>query len=51
MGETIIRMHIKAKGGVIIRIRTVRTVKGMDGGTIRAIYHKIESMKHLQRKM
>ena len=37
MGGTIIRIHIKAKGGVIIRIRTVKTIKGMDGGTIRTI--------------
>ena len=28
MGETIIRIKIKAKGGVIIRIRTVRIIKG-----------------------
>ena len=30
MGETIIRVKIKAKGGVLIRIRTI---KGMEGGT------------------
>ena len=51
MGETIIRIRIKAKGGVIIRIRTVRTIKGMDGGTIRTIYHQTELVNHLLRKM
>ena len=35
MAEITIRTKIKAKGGVIIRIRIVRTVKVMDGGTIR----------------
>ena len=51
MGETIIRINIKAKGGVIIRIRTVRTIKGMDGGTIKTICHQIELVNHLLRKM
>ena len=47
MGETIIIINIKAKGGVIIRIRTVRTIKGMDGGTIKTICHQIELVNHL----
>ena len=51
MGETIIRIKIKAKGGVIIRIRTVRTIKGMDGGIIRTICHQTEPVNHLLRKM
>ena len=50
MGETIIKIKIKAKGGVIIRIRTVRTIKGMDGGIIRTICHQTEPMNHLMRK-
>ena len=50
MGETIIIIKIKAKGGVIIRIRIVRTVKGMDGGTIRTICHRTELVNHLLRK-
>ena len=50
MGETIIRIRIKAKGGVIIRIITVRTIKGMDGGTIRTICHQTELVNHLLRK-
>ena len=29
MGETIIRTKIKAKGGVTIRIRIVKKIKGM----------------------
>ena len=33
MGATTIRTKIKAKGGVITRI--IRTVRVMDGGTIR----------------
>ena len=39
MGETTIIIKIKAKGGVIIR---VRTIKGMDGGTIRTTCHQLE---------
>ena len=50
MGETIIRIKIKAKGGVIIRIITVKTIKGMDGGTIRTICHQTELVNHLLRK-
>ena len=50
MGETIIRIKIKAKGGVIIRIRIVKKIKGMDGGTIRTICHQIELVNHLLRK-
>ena len=50
MGETIIRIKIKAKGGVIIRIRIVRTIKGMDGGAIRTICHQTELVNHLLRK-
>ena len=42
MGETTIRTKIKAKGGVIPRIRIIRTVKGMDGGTIRTTCHHPE---------
>ena len=42
MGEITIRTKIKAKGGVIIRIRIVRTVKVMDGGTIRITCHHPE---------
>ena len=37
MGETVIRIRIRAKGGVIIRTRIIRTIKGMDGGIIRTI--------------
>ena len=48
MGETIIR--IRARGGVIIRIRTVKTMKGMDGGTIGTICHQTELVNHLRRK-
>ena len=51
IGEKIIRIKIKAKGGVIIRIRTVKTIKGMDGGTIRTICHQTELVNHLMRKM
>ena len=50
MGEKIIRINIKAKGGVIIRIRTARTIKGMDGGTIKTICHQVELVNHLPRK-
>ena len=50
MGETIIRIKIKAKGGVIIRIRKVRTIKGMDGGITRTICHQTELVNHLLRK-
>ena len=50
MGETIIRIKIKAKGGVTIRIRIIRTVKGMDGGIIRTTCHQIELVNHLLRK-
>ena len=51
MGETTIRIKIKAKGGVTIRIRTIRTVKDMDGGIIRTACHQIELVNHLLRKM
>ena len=40
MGATTIRTKIKAKGGVILRI--IRTVRVMDGGTIRTTYHQPE---------
>ena len=45
MGETTIRTKIKAKGGLIIRIRIIRTVKVMDGGTIRITCHHLDSPK------
>ena len=50
MGETTIRIKIKAKGGETIRIRTIRTIKGMDGGTIRKTCHQTELENHLLRK-
>ena len=50
MGETITRIKTKAKGGVIVRIRTIKTIKGMDGGTIRIAYHQTELVNHLLRK-
>ena len=50
MGETNIRIKIKAKGGVIIIIRIVRTIKGMDGGIIRIICHRTELVNHLLSK-
>ena len=51
MGETITRIKTKAKGGIIIRTITVRTIKGMDGGTIKIAYHQTELVNHLLRKM
>ena len=50
MGETTTRIRIKDKGGVIIRTRIVRTIKGMDGGIIRTICHQTELMKHPPRR-
>ena len=50
MGETVIRIKIRAKGGVIIRTRIVRIIKGMDGGTIRTIHHQTELVNHPLRK-
>ena len=47
MGETTIRIKIKAKGGVTIKIRTV---KGMDGGIIKTTCHQIELVNHILRK-
>ena len=40
----------QGQGGVIIKLRTVRTIKGMDGGTIRTIFHQTELLNHLLRK-
>ena len=50
MGETVIRIKIRAKDGVIIRTRTVRTIKGMDGEITRKICRRTELMNHLLRK-
>ena len=50
MGETVIRIRIRAKGGVIIKTRIIRTIKGMDGGIIRTICHRIEIVNHPLRK-
>ena len=50
MGETTTRIRIRDKGGVTIRTRIVRTIKGMDGGIIRTICHQIELMKHPLRR-
>ena len=50
MGETVIRIRIRAKGGVIIKTRIIRTIKGMDGGIIRIICHRIEIVNHPLRK-
>ena len=49
-GEIVIRIKIKAKGGAIIRTRTVRIIKGMDGGTIRTIRQQTELVNHPRRK-
>ena len=50
MGETVIRIKIRAKGGVTIKTRTVRIIKGMDGGIIRTIRHQTEPVNHSLRK-
>ena len=50
MGETVIRIKIRAKGGVIIRTRIVRTVKGMGGGIIRTIRHRNRTSEPLSEK-
>ena len=50
MGETVIRIRIRANGGVIIRTRILRTIKGMDGGIIRTICHRTELVNHPLRK-
>ena len=50
MGETVTRIKIRAKGGVTIRTRTVRTIKGMDGEIIRTIRHRTELVNHSLRK-
>ena len=42
MEETTIITKIKAKGDVIIRIKIIRIVKVMDGGTIRTTCHHPE---------
>ena len=49
MGETVIR--IRDKGGVTIRTIIVRTIKGMGGGIIKKICHRIELVKHPLRKI
>ena len=50
MGETVIIIKIRAKGGVIIRTRIVKTIKGMGGGIIRTIRHQTELVNHPLRK-
>ena len=49
-GETIIRTKVKAKGGAIVRISIIRTIKGMDGGITRTICHQTKLVNHLLRK-
>ena len=49
-GGNNIRTKIKAKDGVIIRIRIIRAVKVMDGGTFRTTCHHPELMNYLLRK-
>ena len=49
MGETVIR--IRARGGVIIRTRIVRTIKGMGGVITRTICHQTELMNHPLKKI
>ena len=48
MGETVIR--IRARGGVIIRTRTIRTIKVMGGVITRTICHQTELMNHPLKK-
>ena len=48
MGETVIR--IRDKGGVTIRTRLIKTIKGMDGGIIRTICNRTELVKHPLRR-
>ena len=48
MGETATKIRIKGKGGVTISI--IRTIKDMDGGTIRTMGHQPELMNHPQKK-
>ena len=43
-GETATRIRIRGKGGVAISI--IRTIKDMDGGTIRTMGHQPEIMNH-----
>ena len=43
MGATAIRTKIKAKGGVILKI--IRTIRVMDGGTIRTTCHHPRASK------
>ena len=50
MGETVIRIRIRAKGGVIVRTRIVRTIKGMGGGIIRTVRYRTELVNHPLRK-
>ena len=50
MGETATRIRIKDKGGVEIRTRIIKTIKGMDGGIIRTICNRTEIVKHPLRR-
>ena len=42
MGEMATRIIIRGKGGVTIRTRIVRTIKGMGGGVIKTTCHQTE---------
>ena len=50
MGEIATKIRIRGKGGVTIRTKIARTIKGMDGGIIRTICHQIGLMNHPLRK-
>ena len=50
MGETATKIRIRGKGGVTVKTRIIKTIKGMGGVTTRTICHQIELMNHPLRK-
>ena len=50
MGETATRIRIRGKGGVTIRTRIARTIKGMGGEITRTICPQTEQMNHPLKK-
>ena len=46
MGETATKIRIRGKGGVTVKTRIIKTIKGMDGGIIRTMGHQPELMNH-----
>ena len=51
MGETATKIRIRGKGGVTVKTRIIRTIKGMGGVITRTICHQIELMNHPLRKI